>query len=125
MLVTTTDYVPYPGATVANYLGFVRGSTVRARNFLRDIIASFRMFVGGEVKEYTKLQADAREQALQRMVEQARAMGADAVICCRLTTALITGGASEILAYGTAVKVTWPESMTGSTSSGPAQQTGP
>ncbi len=82
-----------------------RGSTVRARNFGRDIFAFLKTIVGGEISEYTQLQADAREQAYQRMIDDARSMGADAVVSVRFTSSVIAQGASEILAYGTAVKM--------------------
>ena len=103
MLVTTTDFVP--NKEITEILGVARGSTVRARNVGRDITAWFKNIVGGELAEYTKLQADSREQALQRMVEDAEALSADAVINVRLTTSMVTQGAAEILAYGSAVKL--------------------
>lgn len=86
-------------------LGLVRGSTVRARNIAHDIFAGIKNIVGGELSEYTKLQADAREQAILRMTTDAEAMGADAVVGVRFMTSTITQGASEVLAYGTAVKL--------------------
>lgn len=101
LLITTTDFVP--GHTVTAILGIARGSTVRARHIGRDITAVFKNIIGGELDEYTKLQAESREQALQRMTEDAKKLGADAVINVRLTTSVITSGAAEILAYGTAV----------------------
>ena len=85
-------------------LGMARGSTVRSRNIGRDIFASIKNIVGGEIEEYTKLQADAREQALKRMLDDANRMGADAVVNVRFTTSVVAQGASEILAFGTAVK---------------------
>lgn len=103
MILSTTEQVP--GREVAEIIGIARGSTVRARNVGRDITAMFKNLVGGEISEYTKLQADAREQALTRMVQDARANGADAVIALRMETAMIAQGAAEILAYGTAVKL--------------------
>tara|TARA_B100002019_G_scaffold36069_1_gene30243 strand:+ start:494 stop:808 length:315 start_codon:yes stop_codon:yes gene_type:complete len=95
--------------TIANQkikktLGIARGSTVRSRNIGRDIFASLKNIVGGEIEEYTKLQADAREQALQRMIEDAQKLEADAVVNVRFTTSVVAQGASEMLAYGTAVK---------------------
>ncbi|MEZ4195238.1 MAG: YbjQ family protein [Candidatus Paceibacterota bacterium] len=81
------------------------GGYVRARHVGRDITAAFKSIVGGEISEYTKLQAESREQALQRMVEDAKAHGADAVIGIRITTSMISAGAAEIAAYGTAVKL--------------------
>ena len=103
MIITTTETVP--GRDIAELLGVARGSTVRARNVGRDIFAGFKNIVGGEISEYTKLQAESREQAMQRMMEDAQALGADAVINVGLTTSMVTQGAAEILAYGTAVKL--------------------
>jgi uncharacterized protein YbjQ (UPF0145 family) len=96
--------------TVANHsiketLGIARGSTVRSRNIGRDIFASLKNIVGGEIEEYTKLQADAREQALQRMINDAKKLDADAIVNVRFTTSVVAQGASEMLAYGTAVKL--------------------
>lgn len=103
MIVTTTEYVPH--REISEVVGIARGSTVRARNVGRDITAIFKAIVGGEVAEYTKLQADSREQALQRMIEDAGMLGADAVIGVRITTSMVMNGAAEIAAYGTAVKL--------------------
>ena len=103
MIVTTSESVP--GKETVEALGIARGSTVRARNIGRDIFAALKNVVGGEIEEYTKLQADAREQALQRMIEDAVSLDADAVINLRFSTSLIMQGASEILAYGTAVRL--------------------
>jgi uncharacterized protein YbjQ (UPF0145 family) len=103
MINTTTDFVP--GKEIVEVLGIARGSTVRARNIGRDIFASFKNIIGGEIDEYTKLQAYAREEAMQRMNQDAKQMGADAIINIRLTTAMIMQGTAEILAYGTAVKL--------------------
>ena len=96
--------------TVANHsitetLGIARGSTVRSRNIGRDIFASLKNIVGGEIEEYTKLQADTREQALQRMINDAKKLDADAIVNVRFTTSVVAQGASEMLAYGTAVKL--------------------
>ena len=96
--------------TVANHsitetLGIARGSTVRSRNIGHDIFASLKNIVGGEIEEYTKLQADAREQALQRMINDAKKLDADAIVNVRFTTSVVAQGASEMLAYGTAVKL--------------------
>jgi uncharacterized protein YbjQ (UPF0145 family) len=91
--------------TITQNLGIARGSTVRSRNIGRDIFASLKNIVGGEIEEYTKLQADAREQALQRMIADAQNLGADAVVNVRFTTSVVAQGASEMLAYGTAVKL--------------------
>ena len=103
MKLSTTNDVA--GHSVAETIGIARGSTVRTRNVGNDILAAFKNFVGGEVAEYTRLQADAREQALQRMIEDAKNLGADAVICVRFQTSVMMAGASELLAYGTAVKL--------------------
>ena len=103
MIITTTETIP--NKEVSEILGIARGSTVRARNLGKDIFAAFKNVVGGEIEEYTKLQADAREQALERMIADAINLNADAVINLRFSTSLIMQGASEILAYGTAVKL--------------------
>lgn len=103
MKLSTTNDVA--GHSVAESIGIARGSTVRTRNVGNDILAAFKNLVGGEVAEYTRLQADAREQALQRMIEDAKNLGADAVICVRFQTSVMMAGASELLAYGTAVKL--------------------
>lgn len=107
MIVTTTDGVP--GREVAECLGLVRGTTVRARNLLRDVSAIFRTVAGGEVLEYTKLVAEAREQALDRMIDEARSRGADAVVGFRFATSEVAKAAAEIVAYGTAVRLASPE----------------
>ena len=103
MLITTTDSIP--GMEITKVLDIARGSTVRARNIGRDIFAGLKSLVGGEIMEYTKLMADAREQAIDRMTADAERIGADAIINVRFTTATVMQGASEILAYGTAVKL--------------------
>lgn len=103
MIISTTEQIP--GKEISEILGIARGSTVRARNIGRDIFAGLKNIVGGEISEYTKLQAESREQALQRMQYDAQRLGADAVINVRITTSMIMQGASEILAYGTAVKL--------------------
>jgi|TARA_B110000014_G_C19502069_1_gene271136 uncharacterized protein YbjQ (UPF0145 family) len=103
MIITTSENIP--NREITDILGIARGSTVRARNLGRDIFAAFKNVVGGEIEEYTKLQADAREQALERMIADAINLNADAVINLRFSTSLIMQGASEILAYGTAVKL--------------------
>ena len=101
MIITTTDFVP--NKEVKEMLGIARGSAVRARNIGSDILAGLKNIVGGEIEEYTKLQAESREQALQRMQQDAEKLGADAVINVSLNTSMVTQGAAEILAYGTAV----------------------
>ncbi|MEZ4104147.1 MAG: YbjQ family protein [Candidatus Paceibacterota bacterium] len=103
MITTTIDYVP--NREIGELLGIARGSTVRSRHLGRDITAMFKNIVGGEIEEYTKLQADAREQALQRLVKDAERLGADAVIGLRITTTVVSQGSAEILVYGTAVKL--------------------
>jgi len=103
MIITTTESVP--NQNITKILGIARGSTVRARNIGQDIFAGLKNIIGGELSEYTKLQADSREQAIQRMHEDAKKLGADAIVSVRLSTSVITQGAAEILAYGTAVKL--------------------
>ena len=103
MTVVTTPNVP--GKTVVRTLGLVRGNTIRARHVGKDIMAAMRNLVGGEVTEYAKLLAESREQALDRMVEQAEALGANAVIGLQFQTSVVMGGAAEMMAYGTAVVV--------------------
>ena len=103
MTVVTTPNVP--GKTVVRTLGLVRGNTIRARHVGKDIMAAMRNLVGGEVTEYAKLLAESREQALDRMVEQAEALDANAVIGLQFQTSVIMGGAAEMMAYGTAVVV--------------------
>ncbi|MGD8439663.1 MAG: YbjQ family protein [Holophagae bacterium] len=101
MIVTTTDFVV--GKRVRRTLGLVRGNTIRARHLGRDITALLRNIVGGEIPEYTKMMAEAREQALDRMIEEADGLGADAVIETRFMTSMLMAGAAELLVYGTAV----------------------
>jgi|TARA_B100000929_G_scaffold118400_1_gene93835 uncharacterized protein YbjQ (UPF0145 family) len=101
MILSTTETLP--NREINEVKGIARGSTVRTRNIGRDILAGFKNLVGGEIEEYTKLQADAREQALQRMKDDAAKYGADAIVNVRFTTSVITQAASEVLAYGTAV----------------------
>ena len=103
MIITTTESIP--NKKITEIVGICRGSTVRARNIGRDIFAGLKNIIGGEIQEYTKLQADSREQAIQRMIDDANNLGADAVINVRLTTSMVMQGAAEILAYGTAVKL--------------------
>jgi len=103
MLITTSDHIE--GKRITETLGLVRGSAIRARHVGRDIMAALRNLVGGEVPEYTKLMAQSREQAIQRMVEEAESQGADAIVGVRFTTSMVMSGAAEMLAYGTAVKV--------------------
>ena len=103
MIISTTEKIP--DREITEILGVARGSTVRARNLGRDIFAGLKNIVGGEISEYTQLQAESREQALQRMIEDAEKLGADAVVNVRLATSMLMQGAAEILAYGTAVKL--------------------
>ena len=103
MIIVTTPTVA--GREINEVLGIARGSTVRARHVGRDIFAGLKNIVGGEIDEYTKLLADSREQAMQRMINDAENLGANAILNVRLTTSAVTQGAAEILAYGTAVKL--------------------
>ena len=103
MIVVTSSGIE--GRKIAKTLGMVKCSTIRARHIGRDIKAGLRGIVGGEISEYTKLMAEAREEAIQRMVEQAEKMGANAILDTRFVTSMVMSGASELLAYGTAVVV--------------------
>jgi len=103
MIITNTDFVT--GKEIKEILGLVRGNTIQAKSIGKDIKAGFRNIAGGEIKEYTEMLAEAREIALKRMEEKAQNLGADAVINVRFMTSSIMGGAAEILAYGTAVKL--------------------
>ena len=103
MIIVSTETIP--GREIAETLGLARGSTVRARNIGRDIFAGLKNIVGGEISEYTKLMADAREQALERLAIDGERLGADAIVNVRFMTSAVMAGASEILAYGTAVKL--------------------
>jgi uncharacterized protein YbjQ (UPF0145 family) len=103
ILVVSSDHLP--GYRITEVLGLVRGNTVRARHLGRDILALFRNIVGGEVLEYRKLMAESREQSLDQMIDEARELGADAVISLRMTTSMIGQGMAEILTYGTAVRI--------------------
>ena len=101
MVVTTTSEIP--GLQAIRTHGLVRGNTIRTRHIGKDIFAIFRNLIGGEVPEYTQLMAQAREQAIDRMIDEARGLGANAVVCVRFQTLEIMKGASEILCYGTAM----------------------
>ena len=103
MLTSTTSEIP--GRSVAEVIGVVTGNTVRSKNVGKDIGAGLKSMVGGELKSYTAMLAEARDESLARMVEAAQARGADAVVMVRFTTSAITEGAAELLAYGTAVKL--------------------
>ena len=101
MILTTTENIP--GKRIVRTIGLVKGNTIRARHMGRDILAFLRTIVGGEITDYTKAIAEAREQALDRMIESAAEQGANAIVCTRFTTSSIMQGAAEILAFGTAV----------------------
>ncbi|TWT81014.1 hypothetical protein CA13_24610 [Planctomycetes bacterium CA13] len=103
MIVVTTEQVA--GQPITESLGLVRGNTIRARHIGNDILAGLRGIVGGEIHEYAKLLGEAREQALDRMTKEAQQLGADAVVGVRFSTSVIMGGAAEMLAFGTAVKL--------------------
>ena len=103
MILVNTDFVP--GKNIKEAIGLVRGSTVQAKNIGKDIKAGIRNLTGGEIVEYTEMLAESREIALRRMIEKAEKLGADAIINIRFMTSAIMGGAAEILAYGTAVKL--------------------
>jgi uncharacterized protein YbjQ (UPF0145 family) len=103
MLISTTETVP--GREIVEILGVARGNVIRAKHIGTDIIAALRNLVGGEVREYTKLMGEAREQALDRMIANGDAMGADAILGVRFTTSMVMTGAAEILVYGTAVRL--------------------
>jgi len=103
MIVVTTEHIPGQQETAS--LGLVRGSSIRARHAGKDLMAFFRNLVGGEVHEYSKLLGESREQAIDRMIEEAEALGANAVIGIRFQTSMVMQGAAEMLCYGTAVKL--------------------
>lgn len=100
-----TNLETVPGRTITEHYGLVSGSTVRAKHVGRDIAASLKNIVGGELKGYTELLRESRDEAVRRMCEQARALGANAVVNIRFSTSSITQGAAELYAYGTAVRV--------------------
>ena len=103
MKITTQDR--FEDATIVKTLGLVRGNTIRSRHLGKDILAGLRALVGGEITEYTTMLAEAREQSLDRMVAEAKKLGADAIVAVRFVTAPVMQGAAELLAYGTAVKL--------------------
>ncbi len=103
MLITTQD--EFADYTITKTLGIVRGNTIRARHIGKDIVAGLRTLVGGEITEYTKMLAESREQAIDRMIAEAETMGADGIVCLRFTTSTVMKAAAELLAYGTAVKM--------------------
>jgi uncharacterized protein YbjQ (UPF0145 family) len=103
MIQSTTETLP--GYEITEVLGLVRGNTIRARHLGKDIAATFKNMAGGEITDYTKMMGESREQALDRMVEEAELLGADAILGVRFTTSSVMQGAAEILVYGTAVKI--------------------
>ncbi|HSG81745.1 MAG TPA: YbjQ family protein [Gemmatimonadota bacterium] len=103
MIVSTSEVIA--GHRIVRTLGLVRGNTIRARHVGKDIKAGFRNIVGGEISEYTKLLGEAREQAIDRMVDEAEGLGANAIVTVRFTTSVVMSGAAELLAYGSAVVV--------------------
>lgn len=103
MIITTSHEIA--DKKIVRTVGLVRGNTIRARHIGRDVMATFRNVVGGEVSEYTKLMAEAREQALDRMVDEARGLGANAIVSLRFSTSMVMTAAAELLAYGTAVVI--------------------
>ena len=102
MIVATTDSLP--GRRVTAVLGLVRGNTIRARHLGKDISAAFKNLAGGEISDYTKMMAESREQAIDRMIEDAESVGADAIVGVRFTTSSVMQGAADILVYGTAIR---------------------
>jgi uncharacterized protein YbjQ (UPF0145 family) len=103
MLATTQD--EFADYEITESLGIVRGNTIRARHIGKDIMAGLRSLVGGEIHEYTKMLAESREQAIDRMTAEAKLKGADGIVCIRFTTSAVMQGAAELLVYGTAVKL--------------------
>ena len=103
MIISTAEKIE--GKNITRTIGLVKGSTIRARHLGRDIMAGLRGVVGGEISEYTKMMAESREQAIQRVVEDAESQGANAIVSLRFTTSMVMQNASEILAYGTGVVV--------------------
>jgi len=103
MIVATTDLIP--DKKITRSLGLVRGNTIRARHIGKDISAVFKSIVGGEISDYTKLMAESREQAIDRMTDEAARLGANGIVGLRFTTSMVMDGAAELLAYGTAVVV--------------------
>jgi len=101
VIITTSDQIE--GKTIIKTIGLVKGSTIRARHLGKDIMAGLRGIVGGEISEYTKMMAEAREEAIQRMVEDAEKKEANAVVSMRFSTSMIMQNAAEVLAYGTGV----------------------
>jgi len=104
MLITTQDN--FTDYEITETLGLVKGNTIRARHIGKDIVAGLRTIVGGEITEYTKMIAESREQAIDRLIYEAEKIGANGIVCLRLTTSTVLRGSAELLAYGTAVKIT-------------------
>jgi len=103
MLIITTDKIK--GHEIESSLGLVKGSTIRAKHIGKDIVAGLRTVVGGEIKEYVEALNEARDEAIKRMIENAKELDADAIVCVRFTTSQVIAGAAELLVYGTAVKL--------------------
>jgi uncharacterized protein YbjQ (UPF0145 family) len=103
VIITTTDFIP--GREIEKVIGLVSGNSVRAKHIGKDIVAGLRTVVGGEITEYTEMLSESRREALQRMMDDAQSLGADAVINIRYSTSSVMTGAAEMLAYGTAVKL--------------------
>jgi uncharacterized protein YbjQ (UPF0145 family) len=103
MLLSTTETIH--GKTIVKHLGLVRGNTIRARHIGRDIVAGLKNVVGGEISDYTKLMAESREQSIDRMIEEAKDLGANAIVGVKFSTSEVMNCAAEILVYGTAVVV--------------------
>ena len=103
MILLTTDKIP--GKRIIKVFGLVRGNTIRARHIGKDLLAGLKNIVGGEISDYTKMMAESREQALDRLIEDAEAVGANAVVGVRFATTSMMQGAAEFLVYGTAVTV--------------------
>jgi uncharacterized protein YbjQ (UPF0145 family) len=103
MIIATSDHIE--GRRIVKTLGLVKGNTIRAKHLGKDIVAGLRGVVGGEIKEYTDMMSEAREEAVRRMTEEAERLGADGVINVRFSTSMVMGRAAELLAYGTAVKL--------------------
>ncbi len=103
MIITSTDSIA--GKEIKKTFGLVKGNTMRARFIVKDILAVLKNILGGEIEEYTKLMAESREQALDRLIKEAEAVGANAIVSCRFSTSYIMQSAAEILVYGTAVYV--------------------
>ncbi len=103
MILSSTETIT--GKQIVRTFGLVKGNTIRARHIGRDILALFKLLIGGEIEDYTKMMAESREQALDRMVEEAQALGANAIVGVRFSTSYLMSSAAEILAYGTAVVI--------------------